>query len=202
MGEINNHADPVHLMDETTPKGTDAAPERLGLAQGVLQERGIGKLVVTVVSEGGVAGAEFIELAEVGSGVANLMQALDAEGRNEFALLESLEGVGAVNLLREVVWVELLQPRHDVYLVQSELNAWFDTISARRDRQEMIKLTRGIVPIGEVGAILWAGSKKAPKCAAAVAFAETLEIDVTRQFASLKGLGEVVIVDAIPVEKA
>lgn len=129
VGEVNNHADAVHLVDYTTAKRADATPERLGLANGVLQDRSISKLVVTVMGKGSVAGAEFMELAEVGDGIANLVQALDTERGDELALLESLHGGGTVDFLREVIWVGLLHPRHDVDLIKGELNAWFDMVS-------------------------------------------------------------------------
>lgn len=122
--DVDNHTDAVHLVNKTASQRTHTSPQRLSLARGVLQDSGIGELVVAVVSQGGVAHAELMKLSKVGRRVANLMQALDAKGRDQFTLLERLERVGAVNLLREMFGIGCLQPRHDINLVQGELNAY------------------------------------------------------------------------------
>lgn len=68
--------------------------------------------------------------------------------------------------------------------------------------QENAELTSGVVLIGEVSAILGAGSEEAPECAAALAEAEALEVNMTGKVALLKGLGEVLMIDVVTKEGA
>ncbi|KAI6755291.1 hypothetical protein HG531_004397 [Fusarium graminearum] len=76
------------------------------------------------MSQGSIANTELIELAKVGCFVANLVQSLNAEWRDQLALLEGLEGVGAVDLFGEMTGIGCLQPSHDIDLIQRELNAY------------------------------------------------------------------------------
>lgn len=69
-------------------------------------------------------------------------------------------------------------------------------------KQENAALTSGVVLIGEVSAILGAGSEETPERAAALAEAEALEINMTGKVALLKGLGEVLMINVVTEEGA
>lgn len=103
MRQINNHADAVHLADQSATLGADAVPDWFGYAEGVFPERGVGEAVAAVVREGGVADAQGVVLAEDGGAVADLVEAFYAQGGDEWA-----EGVVSVvmvlmGMLRVVV---------------------------------------------------------------------------------------------------
>ena len=125
--EINNHANAIHLTNELATKRTNPSPQRFGLASWVFQYSSIGELVMAVVSQGSIANAELMEFAKVGYLVANLVQSLNTEGRYQFALLEDLKCIRAVNLFGKMTGIGRLQPSHDIDLIQCKLNAcgWF-----------------------------------------------------------------------------
>lgn len=99
MGEINNHANSVHLTDKFAPKRAHTMPFRLALSVRAIQNSSIRKLVVTIVSKCGVTNAEIIEQPQVRRLVSNLMESLNAERRDEFTLVEGCQGGPAINCL-------------------------------------------------------------------------------------------------------
>jgi hypothetical protein len=111
-------------VNELATQGTNASPKRLGFASWVFQDSGISELVVAVMSQSSIANTKLVELAKVGCFVANLVQPLNAEWRYQFALLEGLKGIGAVDLFGEMTRIGCLQPSHDIDLIQRELNAY------------------------------------------------------------------------------
>ena len=88
----------------------------------MLDNGSVSVLVVAVVRQGGVADAEGVEAPQVRDRVADLVQALDAQGRDDLALGEGLHGGAAVDDGREDVRVGLAQPVDEIYLLQSELH--------------------------------------------------------------------------------
>lgn len=123
--DVDDHTDAVHLSDELPAQGGHAAPERRRLAERVLPERGVGEDVAAVVRQGRVADAEGVEPPQVGHRVADLVQALDAEGRDQLALREGRLGGRAVQDAGEGVGVRGLQARDHVDLLQCELHALY-----------------------------------------------------------------------------
>jgi len=106
--QVDDHADAVHFVDQLPASFTHAAVERLGcngVPVGVLDDGGVGVDVVAVVGEGCVADAERVVVAEVGDGVADLVEALDCEGGDELAGFEVGDGGFAVWGWGEVGWV-------------------------------------------------------------------------------------------------
>lgn len=85
VGQVNEHADAVHLVDELLAFGTDTTPDTtIGRDKGAMggrgrPERGIGEAVGAIMREGDITDAELVEATQVGNAVADLMQALDAE---------------------------------------------------------------------------------------------------------------------------
>ena len=89
MRNVDEHAHPIHLPDEFASLRAHAAPSSLRLPERILQDCGVGELVVAVVSEGGISHSEVVIQPEVGDRVPDLMEALDPEGRDELTILES-----------------------------------------------------------------------------------------------------------------
>lgn len=124
MGQIYNHANAVHLMNQLASQRAYTTPARFGLSQRVLQHGGIGKLVVAVVRERGVSDSKFVESSQIGCRVSNLMKTFHAEGRNESAGSKSASGAMAVHSRGKVPGICIHEPVHNINLVQSVLNAF------------------------------------------------------------------------------
>lgn len=59
---------------------------------------------------------------------------------------------------------------------------------------------RGVVSVGEIEAVCWAGYERTPERAALLAFFKTRDVQVAGEAALLEGGGEVVGVDFVGVE--
>lgn len=79
-------------------------------------------LVVAVVREGGVSNAEITEQPQVGCRVADLMQAFNAHGGDDFALAKGPKRAGAVRLLCKVIGEGLEDSGRDIDLVEGVLD--------------------------------------------------------------------------------
>lgn len=142
VGQVNEHANAVHLVDELLALGADTAPDAaVGRDEGAVRgrggpERGVGEAVGAVVGEGDIADAEVVEAAQVGDAVANLVQALDTERGDELALLESGQGVGRVHFGRELGWVEGLKACHEIDLLKGGLDDFEDVRTSWESTQK------------------------------------------------------------------
>lgn len=85
-------------------------------------QRSVGEAVRAVVRERRVAHAERVEAPQVGDAVADLVQAFDAEGGDELALVEGGEGGGGVDLGGELGGVEGLETGDEVDLLEGGLD--------------------------------------------------------------------------------
>ena len=119
--EVDEHAQPVHFVDEGAAGGAEAVPERLlgrvGAADGIWDEGGVGVLVVAVPGEGGVADAELVVEAEGREGVADLVEAFDGEGGDEVTGVEGVDGGGVVGGGGEVSGVLLGESMEEIDLL-------------------------------------------------------------------------------------
>lgn len=201
--EVDNHADAIHLGDELPALRGQAAPERWGLAERALPEGGVGEDVAAVVRQGRVADAQGVEPPQVGHRVADLVQALDAEWRDQLALCEGRLGGLAVHDAGEGVWVRGLQARDHVDLLQCELHA-LSLVSFGRKAclvgdGEVGGRTGGVVLIRVVRAVGRTGRKDAPEGTAILTLLQSREVGVVGHAALGEGLGEVLAIDVVPV---
>jgi hypothetical protein len=128
VGEVHNHADPIHLLDQFSSGRRDAAPVRwrfdrfIRFGAGFFDHGGVGVDVVAVVGEGCVAHAEGVVGAEVGEGVADLVETFDADGGDVEAGFEIWQSCARIARGRELSWVGGLKAVEEVYLVVGEGN--------------------------------------------------------------------------------
>lgn len=128
VGEVDDHADPIHLLDQFSSGGRDATPVRwrfdrfIGFGAGFFDQGGVGVDVVAVVGEGCVAHAESVVGAEVGEGVADLVETFDADGGDVEAGFEIWQSCARIAGGREVRWVGGLKAVEEVDLVVGEGN--------------------------------------------------------------------------------
>lgn len=123
VGEIHDHAQPIHLVDQLSTLGRNSIPVGRGLAERVLLDGGVGEYVPAVVSQGRVTDPPGVVVAQVGDRVADLMEPFDAQGRDELAALEGLHGRTAVYDAREILRVSSLKAQHHVDLLIGKLNS-------------------------------------------------------------------------------
>lgn len=120
VGEVDQHAYAVHFLNKSLASRREAIPERGSgdYARGVFDQRGISEGVVAVVRQGCVFDTEGMVEAEVGEGVADLVEAFYADwGYYTFVIRESGQGGRAVELWgRKDGRVRLCQPLDKVQL--------------------------------------------------------------------------------------
>lgn len=132
MGNVNKHAHPIHLPNEPPSLVTYTTPLRFRLAERVLEEGGVGELVVAVVGERGVPHAKGVVQPQVRDGVANLVEALDAQRRDELAALEGGFRVPAIYGAGEVVWIDSLEAVDQVDLLQRKGDTYESQLAMTR----------------------------------------------------------------------
>jgi hypothetical protein len=104
-------------MNQFASQRADTTPARLGLSKRILQHSGISELVVAIVRQSGVSHSKFVEPAQVGSRVSNLMQAFHAEGRDESARSKGASGTMAVHPRGKVLGICIHKSIHDIDLI-------------------------------------------------------------------------------------
>lgn len=124
MRQVNDHAQSVHLVDQEAAVLAEAAPVSRGLVERVGPERRIGVLVSAVVRQSRIAHAQRMVGPQIGDPVSDLVKALDAQGRDELALLERSQSVAAVQVRREVIGVRKLQPVDQINLLEGILDGF------------------------------------------------------------------------------
>lgn len=122
MGQIYNHADSVHFVNQFASQWAYTVPLWLCLSRRILQHSCIGKFVMTIVRQSRIADTKFMEAAQVRGRVTNLMESLDAEWRDELAVPEGMLGALAVDSGSKMERVRRHDAVHDINLVQRELD--------------------------------------------------------------------------------
>ena len=97
MGDVHQDAQPVHLGDHFLAELADPAVLRFGVAEILPRVAGIGDVVMPVVGEGDVAGAQLVVLLEQGKVLADHVAVLDPDHGHQFPL-----GVDALRVVRGV----------------------------------------------------------------------------------------------------
>lgn len=121
MRKIDNHANAIHLVDQFSSVGANAAPNRGRLLKRIALQSGICIFVVAVVCQRGVPHTKIAKEAQVAGLVGDLVQTLDAQGRNQLSSSEGLEGIGTVNIMRKVLGVSCEESLHGIDCLQREL---------------------------------------------------------------------------------
>lgn len=205
VSKIDNHADPIHFVNQLPAKGADAAPDRGRFSKGALQQRGIRKLVVAVVRQGRIPHAEVAEHAQVAGLVSNLVEAFNAQRGDQLPGSERVNGVGAVNVMSKVIRVSGEQPLHNVNLLQRELQTCRDEkrtpcVNTMLDEDgQTLSLTVSVVAIRKVGAVYRTWRIHAPKGTSGATSPQPREVDVALERAVLKWAGEAVTLEMVPV---
>lgn len=78
MRDIDNHANPVHLVDESATIWAYPMPFWLRLSCWPVQNRSICVFIVAIVSQCSVTNPEVVKQPQIGQLVANLMETLNA----------------------------------------------------------------------------------------------------------------------------
>ena len=111
VAEVDQHADPVHLVDDRAAEVGEAVILRI-------VGRAVGELVVLEMGQRHVARAKIVELAQRREAAADLVTALDADQRGDLAgLVDADDVVGGVGQL-EVVRIGFDQALDDVDLLE------------------------------------------------------------------------------------
>ncbi len=114
-GEIDQHAEAIHLADHGLAERRQAVVGRIG-------RRGIGPVVVLGVGEGHVARAGVVELTQHGHRVVDRMPPFDADQRRDLPGLVNADHIVRGERQRQRVGIERIEPMHDVDLFERRLH--------------------------------------------------------------------------------
>jgi hypothetical protein len=150
----------VHLENQLLARLRNTAMVWLGCPKFTVDSdsSSVSVLVMTVPSKGCVTHAERVVETQGGQGVSNLMQALDGERRDEFAVGKGMLSLFGTSRQSEVVRVLHRQSLEEVNLLQG----CFDRPS--------------IVLVREVETVIWARNECGPESAALLALLQTWDI--------------------------
>lgn len=121
MRKIDNHANPIHLVDQFSSVGADAAPNWGCLLERIALQSGIRILVMAVVRQRCISHTKIAKQAQIARLVGDLVQTLHAQGRNQLSSSEGFEGIGTVNIMGKVIGVSREEPLHGIDCLQREL---------------------------------------------------------------------------------
>lgn len=127
VGEVDDHAQAVHLLDQVATDRGDAAPVRRAsdaLATLIGHDGGVGIDVMAVPSEGGVAHSELVVESEGGDGVADLVKSFDDNRGDVATFLERTKSRGTVGCRGEVLGIFGPEALIKIQLLQSGLDNW------------------------------------------------------------------------------